>query len=118
MNFAVAIDFSRPDTFIDETFVRKYLQDVEIAVKSLGEPFRDFSVTSSHAAFGFGAKIPPHFRESQEFCLSLETDPYCRGLDGILKTFKNAFANVQPITVAHLSHVIYYVSKLAQNALN
>jgi hypothetical protein len=44
MNFAVAIDFSRPDTFIDETFVRKYLQDVEIAVKSIGEPFRDFSV--------------------------------------------------------------------------
>lgn len=44
LNFAVAIDFSRPDTFIDESFVRRYLQDVEIAVKSIGEPFRDFSV--------------------------------------------------------------------------
>jgi hypothetical protein len=53
MNFAVAIDFSRPDTFIDETFVRKYLQDVEIAVKSIGEPFRDFSVFVKTLSFLF-----------------------------------------------------------------
>ena len=41
---AVAIDFSRPDTFIDESYVRQYLDDVELAVKAIGEPFRDFSV--------------------------------------------------------------------------
>ncbi|KAE9555654.1 hypothetical protein FO519_001125 [Halicephalobus sp. NKZ332] len=118
LNIAIAIDFSRPETFIDESYARRYLEDVELAVKAVGEPFRDFSLTSAYGAFGFGAKIPPHYRESQEFCLSLETDPYCRGLDGVMKAFKNSFANVQPITTAHYSHVIYYVSKLAQNALN
>uniref|UniRef100_A0AC34Q9M0 Copine C-terminal domain-containing protein n=1 Tax=Panagrolaimus sp. JU765 TaxID=591449 RepID=A0AC34Q9M0_9BILA len=118
LNLAIAIDFSRPDSFIDEAYVRRYLDDVELAVKAIGEPFRDFSATSAYGAFGFGAKIPPLYRESQEFCLSLETDPYCRGLDGVMKAFKNSFANVQPINTAHLSHVIYYVSKLAQNALN
>uniref|UniRef100_A0A7E4WAG3 Copine domain-containing protein n=1 Tax=Panagrellus redivivus TaxID=6233 RepID=A0A7E4WAG3_PANRE len=118
LNFCVAIDFSRPDQFVDEAFIRQYLSDVELAVRSTGEAFRDFSANSSYGAFGFGAKIPPLFRESQEFCLSLETDPYVRGLDGIMSAFKNSFTKVQPITIAHLSHVIYYVSKLAQNALN
>lgn len=41
---AIAIDFSRPDTFIDESYVRRYLDDVELAVKAVGESFRDFSV--------------------------------------------------------------------------
>ena len=44
LNIAIAIDFSRPDTFIDEAYVRQYLDDVELAVKAIGEPFRDFSV--------------------------------------------------------------------------
>jgi hypothetical protein len=47
----------------------RYVNDVELAIKSIGEPLRDFNATNSYAAFGFGAKIPPHFRESQEFCL-------------------------------------------------
>uniref|UniRef100_A0A915CSX0 Copine C-terminal domain-containing protein n=1 Tax=Ditylenchus dipsaci TaxID=166011 RepID=A0A915CSX0_9BILA len=119
LNFACAIDFSRPASQpVDEVNIRSYLDDVELCIRALGEPLRHFNASSSFPAFGFGAKIPPHFRESQEFCLNLDTDPYCRGLDGIQKAFKNAFASVQPLNVAHLSHVIYYVSKLAQSALN
>ncbi|KAL7078152.1 hypothetical protein ACQ4LE_002324 [Meloidogyne hapla] len=74
--------------------------------------------SNSDAAFGLGAKIPPQFRESQEFCLNLETDPYCRGLSSVFSAFKTSFVNVQPLNMAHLSHVIYYVAKLAQNSLS
>uniref|UniRef100_A0A914DW46 Copine C-terminal domain-containing protein n=1 Tax=Acrobeloides nanus TaxID=290746 RepID=A0A914DW46_9BILA len=118
LNFAVAIDFSRPDHFISDEYAKNYVADVELAVKALGESFREFSMSSTYAGFGFAAKIPPQFRESQEFCLNLETDPSCRGLDGILNAFKHSLANVQPVDTAHLSHVIYYVAKLAQNYNN
>ncbi|KAI1732690.1 copine domain-containing protein [Ditylenchus destructor] len=119
LNLALAIDFSRPANLpVEESSVRRYLDDVEVCIRALGEPLRHFNASSSFPAFGFGAKIPPHYRESQEFCLNLDTDPYCRGLDGVHKAFKSAFANVQPLNMVHLSHVIYYVSKLAQSALN
>lgn len=47
----------------------RYVNDVELAIKAIGEPLRDFNASSSYLSFGFGAKIPPHYRESQEFCL-------------------------------------------------
>ncbi len=34
------------------------------------------------------------------------------------RAFRSAFASVQPLNVAHLSQVIYYVAKLAQSSLN
>ncbi|CAD5226669.1 unnamed protein product [Bursaphelenchus xylophilus] len=117
INVAFAIDFTQNEFQVDPQNVQQYLDDVELAIKAIGEPLREFNISSAYAAFGFGAKVPPHFRESQEFCLNLDTDPYCRGLDGVLDSFKTAFANTQPINMAHLSHVIYYVSKLAQNAV-
>ncbi|KAH7729248.1 Protein CPNA-4 [Aphelenchoides avenae] len=118
INYALAIDFSRPDGTVEEPVIRRYVEDVDLTIRAFGEPMRYFNNSNSYAAFGFGAKVPPQFRESQEFCLNLDTDPYCRGIEGVQSAFKNAFTSVQPINTAHLSHVIYYVSKLAQNAFN
>uniref|UniRef100_A0A183BU42 Copine domain-containing protein n=1 Tax=Globodera pallida TaxID=36090 RepID=A0A183BU42_GLOPA len=85
----------------------------------LGGAFEGLQTGSnSYPAFGFGAKIPPQFRESQEFCLNLDgTDPYCRGISGVFSAFKSSFTKVEPLNMAHLSHVIYYMAKLAQNSL-
>uniref|UniRef100_A0A1I8B7E1 Copine domain-containing protein n=1 Tax=Meloidogyne hapla TaxID=6305 RepID=A0A1I8B7E1_MELHA len=118
LNLAFAVDFSRPDSAVDETTIRRYVSDVELSISAFGEPLREFQSSNSYAAFGLGAKIPPQFRESQEFCLNLETDPYCRGLSSVFSAFKTSFVNVQPLNMAHLSHVIYYVAKLAQNSLS
>lgn len=117
LNLTFAVDFSRPETTVEESQVRRYVDDVELAIAAFGEPLRDFNSANSYAAFGLGAKIPPHFRESQEFCLNLDMGPWCSGLDGVLNAFKTSFVNVQPLNQAHLSHVIYYVAKLAQNSL-
>ncbi|VDK62455.1 unnamed protein product [Onchocerca ochengi] len=72
--------------------------------------------SQSYAAFGFGARIPPYFRKSQQFCLNLERDPNCQGIDGLINAFWKANAQVQPSTNAHFAHIIYHLSKLASNA--
>uniref|UniRef100_A0A1I7W0S7 Copine domain-containing protein n=1 Tax=Loa loa TaxID=7209 RepID=A0A1I7W0S7_LOALO len=71
--------------------------------------------SQNYAAFGFGARIPPYFRKSQQFCLNLETDPNCQGIDGLIDAFWKANAQVQPSTTAHFAHIIYHISKLASN---
>ncbi|KAF7635787.1 Copine domain-containing protein [Meloidogyne graminicola] len=117
INLSFAVDFSRSENNVDEGNIRRYINDVELAIEAFGEPLNEFQNANSYPAFGFGAKIPPQFRESQEFCLNLETDPYCRGISSVISAFKTSFVNVQPLNIAHLSHVIYYVAKLAQNSL-
>jgi hypothetical protein len=69
VNVAFAVDLTQSEQAVDVDLVQQYVNDVEIAIKSIGEPLRYFNATNSYAAFGFGAKIPPQFRESQEFCL-------------------------------------------------
>lgn len=69
VNVTFAIDFTQSEDAVDQQVIQQYMNDVELAVRSVGEPIRDYNATSSFAAFGFGAKIPPHYRESQEFCL-------------------------------------------------
>uniref|UniRef100_A0A183BI62 Copine domain-containing protein n=1 Tax=Globodera pallida TaxID=36090 RepID=A0A183BI62_GLOPA len=118
LNLAFAIDFSRSGIFVDEQLVKHYIEDVELLIGAFGGALRDFNSSNSYPAFGFGAKIPPQFRESQEFCLNLDgTDPYCRGVSGVFSAFKSSFTKVEPLNMAHLSHVIYYMAKLAQNSL-
>ncbi|TMS39696.1 hypothetical protein L596_006180 [Steinernema carpocapsae] len=80
------------------------------------QQFQEYDPANQYAAFGFGARIPPLYRESQEFCLSLETDPNCRGVDGVMNAFTTALATVKPLSSASFAHVIYYVSKLAQHS--
>nr|CRZ23422.1 BMA-CPNA-4 [Brugia malayi] len=79
--------------------------------------FLDYIINGSqnYAAFGFGARIPPYFRKSQQFCLNLEMDPNCQGIDGLIDAFWKANAQVQPSTTAHFAHIIYHLSKLASN---
>ncbi|VDN59340.1 unnamed protein product [Dracunculus medinensis] len=75
---------------------------------------KDFS-SKNCAAFGFGAKIPPLYRDSQQFCLNFDTDPHCTGTNGVIEAFRQAYITVQPVPNAHFSHIIYHVSKLAEN---
>uniref|UniRef100_A0A1I7ZDH7 Copine domain-containing protein n=1 Tax=Steinernema glaseri TaxID=37863 RepID=A0A1I7ZDH7_9BILA len=116
VHFAVAIDFSCSETDSEQPAIRNFYEDVEFVVRTLGQQFHEYDPSNQYAAFGLGAKIPPLYRESQEFCLSLETDPNCRGLDGILNAFTTALSSVKPMSNAHFAHVIYYVSKLAQHS--
>ncbi|KAK0399287.1 hypothetical protein QR680_002974 [Steinernema hermaphroditum] len=116
VHLAFAIDFSCSENETEQPGIRNFYEDVEFVVRTLAQQFQEYDPSNQFAAFGFGAKIPPLYRESQEFCLSLDTDPNCRGTDGIMTAFTTALSSVKPISNAHFAHVIYYVSKLAQHS--
>ncbi|VDM94918.1 unnamed protein product [Thelazia callipaeda] len=109
---AIAVDFSKSNPKHSyETFAH----DVEWVIRTLCLPFRRHNFPQIYTAFGFGARIPPHFRESQQFCLNLETDPNCQGSDGLIDAFRKANAQVQSSSTAHFAHIIYHLAKLASN---
>lgn len=72
LNIAFAVDLTQSEQAVNLEFVQQYVNDVELAIKSIGEPLRYFNSTNSYTAFGFGARIPPHSRESHEFHLVSE----------------------------------------------
>ncbi|KAM3725950.1 Copine family protein [Dirofilaria immitis] len=112
LSLAIAVDFSISNS---KATSATFANDVECVIRSICEPFRRHNFSQSYAAFGFGARIPPYFRKSQQFCLNLETDPNCQGIDGLIDAFYKANALVQPSSTAHFAHIIYHLSKLANN---
>lgn len=117
LHFAFAIDFSVCDGVQDRETQLTFANNVEFAIRSIGETFADYNRSNNFAAYGFGARIPPLFRESHEFCLNLETDPTCSGVDGVVTAFQNTYMQTQPCASAHFAHVIYHLSKIAQIAV-
>ncbi|KAK6038292.1 Copine [Cooperia oncophora] len=114
LHFAFAIDFSDADGGQDHESQLNFTDNVEFAIRSVGDTFADYNRTNSYSAYGFGARIPPLYRESHEFCLNLETDPTCTGVDGVVTAFRSTYMQAQPCTSAQFSHVIYHVAKTAQ----
>jgi dihydrodipicolinate reductase len=40
---AFAVDFSRPETAVEEMAIRHYVDDVELVIGAFGEPLKDFN---------------------------------------------------------------------------
>ncbi|KAK6020535.1 Copine, partial [Ostertagia ostertagi] len=110
LNFAFAIDFSDAEGAQDHESQVNFTDNVEFAIRSVGDTFADYNRSNAYTAYGFGARIPPLYRESHEFCLNLETDPTCTGVDGVVTAFRNTYVQAQPCTTAQFSHVIYHVA--------
>uniref|UniRef100_A0A7I4YPB0 Copine domain-containing protein n=1 Tax=Haemonchus contortus TaxID=6289 RepID=A0A7I4YPB0_HAECO len=114
LHFAFAIDFSDCEGAQDHESQMNFTNNVEFAIRSVGETFADYNRNNVYTAYGFGARIPPLYRESHEFCLNLETDPTCVGVDGVVTAFRNTYLQTQPCPSAHFAHVIYHIAKIAQ----
>ncbi|VDM61816.1 unnamed protein product [Angiostrongylus costaricensis] len=115
LNFAFAIDFSDADVTEDRQAQIDFANNVEFAIRSIGETLADYTRTDSFLAYGFGARIPPLYRESHEFCLNLETDPICTGVEGVVTAFRSTYMKTKPCTSAHFAHVIYHLAKYGWN---
>ncbi|KJH41437.1 Copine [Dictyocaulus viviparus] len=116
INFAFAIDFSDAEGLQDREAQISFTNNVEFAIRSVGETLFGYTRNNNLLAYGLGARIPPHYRGSHEFCLNLETDPTCVGVDGVLEAFRRTLVQIKPCKNAQFSHVIYHISKNAQNA--
>uniref|UniRef100_A0A0K0D267 Copine domain-containing protein n=1 Tax=Angiostrongylus cantonensis TaxID=6313 RepID=A0A0K0D267_ANGCA len=116
LNFAFAIDFSDAVVTEDRQAQIDFANNVEFVIRSIGETLANYTRTDSFLAYGFGARIPPLYRESHEFCLNLETDPICVGVEGVVAAFRSTYMKAKPCTSAHFAHIIYHLAKSAQNA--
>uniref|UniRef100_A0A914UHH3 C2 domain-containing protein n=1 Tax=Plectus sambesii TaxID=2011161 RepID=A0A914UHH3_9BILA len=117
LHLAVAVDFSQPLGYSEgNQDTSSFLGDFQLALRAIGGIVRDYNSSKLFPALGCGAKVPPTFYESQQFCLNLSVDPICRGLDGVVEAFKKASKEVIPIRSGHFAHVIYYIAKMAQSA--
>uniref|UniRef100_A0A9J2PTG5 Copine C-terminal domain-containing protein n=1 Tax=Ascaris lumbricoides TaxID=6252 RepID=A0A9J2PTG5_ASCLU len=115
LHLAVAFDFSVRQRVREEA-QWKIESDFQLALRAIGEIVRDYSSSKLFPALGVGAKIPPTFYDSQEFCMNFDTDPCCRGIDGILEAYKKAARIVVPIENVTYFHIIHYVAKMAMNS--
>ncbi|KAF8370831.1 cpna-4, partial [Pristionchus pacificus] len=111
LHISFAIDFSSTQ----DDFSPLFSTEPEFILRSIGDCIEDY-VNKSISALGFGAKLPPIDRESQQFCLSLNTNPYCESIDGVINTLHRCIHTIRPSKNSHLSHVIYYASKMAIHA--
>uniref|UniRef100_A0A915CAQ1 Copine C-terminal domain-containing protein n=1 Tax=Parascaris univalens TaxID=6257 RepID=A0A915CAQ1_PARUN len=115
LHLAVAFDFSMRERIREEA-QWKIESDFQFALRAIGGIVRDYSPSKLFPALGVGAKIPPAFYDSQEFCMNFDSDPCCRGIDGILEAYKKAARIVVPIERVTYFHIIHYVAKMAINA--
>uniref|UniRef100_A0A183VBV8 Copine domain-containing protein n=1 Tax=Toxocara canis TaxID=6265 RepID=A0A183VBV8_TOXCA len=115
LHLAVAFDFSMKQSVGTEAQARNEA-DLQLALRAIGGIIRDYSPNKLFPALGFGAKIPPAFHDSQEFFLNFDTDPCCRGIDGVLDAYRKASRTVVPIDKVTFFHVIHYVAKMAMNS--
>jgi hypothetical protein len=61
---------------------------------------------------GFGAKLPPSFEFSNNFPLNGDpANPYVRGVDNIMRAYRQASMNVSPFAPTDYSTVIHDVIK-------
>ncbi|CAL2038794.1 unnamed protein product [Caenorhabditis brenneri] len=119
LKFAIAIDFSIKDPQnLTHNDWQQYSNDIEFVVRCLGETLEPFNPNNTWLSYGFGAKIPPHYRDSNNFCLSLDVDATCHGVNGVLNAFGKSHQHVNPLPGAKFSQIIYHLAKQAQNIFN
>ncbi|CAB3405964.1 unnamed protein product [Caenorhabditis bovis] len=118
LRFAFAIDFSAREHLMTRDDHFQFANDVEFVVRSIGETVEPFNASNSFLSYGFGAKIPPQSRESNNFCLSLDVDPTTQGVNGVLNAFMKCYQRVLPLSTAKFSQIIYHMAKTAQTNYN
>ncbi|CAJ0958640.1 unnamed protein product, partial [Mesorhabditis belari] len=113
LHFEIAVDFSGHEQF-SASERTKFDTDFILAMRAMGEIIRDYSPNRLFPAFGFGAKVPPMFQESHEFCLNFSMDPACRGLDGVTEAYRKAAQLIRSADQSFYAPIINYVTRLAQ----
>ncbi|KAM3719856.1 Copine family protein [Dirofilaria immitis] len=116
LHLAIAVDFSRNLNINKLNDTQIFDNDFKCAIKGIAGIIRDYNSSKMFPAFGLGAKIPPTFNNSQIFHLNFDTEPYCRGTDGVLDAYRNAKQKVIPNDHAEYLAVINAVAKMAKNA--
>ncbi|XP_037075271.1 copine-8-like [Pollicipes pollicipes] len=84
------------------------------AIRAVGDIIQDYDSDKMFPCLGFGARVPPTGQVSHEFFLNGHpTDPYCRGVDGVLQAYYNALNTVQLYGPTCFAPAIRHVARFA-----
>ncbi|VBB31314.1 unnamed protein product, partial [Acanthocheilonema viteae] len=115
LHLAIAVDFSKNLTVNKLNDMHAFDNDFDCAIKGVAGIIRDYNSSKMFPAFGIGAKIPQALNNPQIFHLNFESEPYCRGIEGILEAYRNAKEKVIPTDRAEYSSVVNAIAKMAEN---
>ena len=95
-----AIDFTasngKPTTANSLHYINPYApNDYQKAIVSVGNILLEYDSDGAICATGFGAKIPPEYKTSFCFNLSLSNQQYAMAIPGLMNYYSNAIANVK-----------------------
>ncbi|VDM92503.1 unnamed protein product [Onchocerca ochengi] len=111
LHLAVAVDFSSELSFYDINDIRTFDIDFECALRGVDNILRNYNPSKSFPTFGFGARIPPIYNNSDAFHLNFGVEPYCHGVEGILEAHRNARRSVIPNDHAEYLPVVNAVAE-------
>lgn len=119
LNFSVGIDFTasngdpRDPSSLHSFANNQYMR----AIDSIGKVLQDYDSDQLFPALGFGARIPPNMQVSHEFAVNFDpSNPFCKGIDGILEAYKACISKIQLYGPTNFSPIIYHVARFAMQA--
>jgi len=130
MNFSVAIDFTSSNGFPSEPESLHYRDPARggenqytMAIRAVGDIIQEYDDDKMFPGLGFGAKVPPNNNAvNHEFFLNLDPvnpgggNPFCNGVDGILRGYSNALGLVELNGPTNFAPVINHVARFAEQA--
>ena len=121
LNFSVAVDFTAsngdPTDYRSLHFRKPPTGENQYteAIRAVGDIISDYDVDNKFPALGFGAKLPPTFKDvHHEFFLNFENaDPFCDGVQGILDAYDFAQKRIQQYGPTYFTPIIKHVANFA-----
>uniref|UniRef100_A0A915PMS6 C2 domain-containing protein n=1 Tax=Setaria digitata TaxID=48799 RepID=A0A915PMS6_9BILA len=115
LHLAIAVDFSSNSGINKVNDPHAFDQDFDCAINGIAGIVRDYTSSKMFPAFGLGAKIPPTFYDSQAFHLNFGSEPYCRGIDGVLEAFRKARRKVMSSDHAEYSPIVNAIARMVES---
>ncbi|XP_063221312.1 copine-8-like isoform X2 [Bacillus rossius redtenbacheri] len=86
----------------------------EQAILAVGTIVQDYDSDKMFPVLGFGARIPPTGHVSHEFFVNMDpTNPYCRGIEGVLAAYRSCIQQVQLFGPTNFAPVINHIARFA-----
>ncbi|XP_054166556.1 copine-8-like [Oppia nitens] len=121
LHFAVAVDFTasngdpRDPNSLHYFDIHGKPNCYEMALKAVGDIIAVYNRNGVYPAYGFGAKIPPINTVSHQFPINGNlTQPYCSGIDEILRHYRTTLSAVTLYGPTNFAPVINNTAAIAR----
>ncbi|CAB4010756.1 copine-8-like isoform X1 [Paramuricea clavata] len=123
INFVVAVDFTASNGAQNNPNSLHYINPYEPnlyvkALSAVGRICEDYDTDKLFPAFGFGARLPPHWQVSHEFALNWNpSDPNCNGVAGVIHSYHECIQRVQLYGPTNFAPVINSCARIASDSV-